>query len=160
GGAVEVGGEGRADAFDRFAQAGTLAGQLVEAPLQLGGHGVELAAKLRELVASLDRNRGGEVTAADALGGGEEARDLSVKLAGDGQRSGEREQQEEREQGEGERAFARGGDGGGGRVGEDDDRDAAAAAEVGGREGGGCVRDVRERAGAGACWRGRRGRAR
>ena len=129
-GAVEVGGERRADALDRLAQAAALLVELAHALLELARHLVELAAELRELVPPLDGDRRREVAAADPLGGRQEALELAVQLTRDRERAGEREQQEEREQGERDPAAARGGGGGGARVGEERDR-GLAAAEVG-----------------------------
>jgi hypothetical protein len=71
--AVEPRGERLADAPDRLPHPRALLLELVEAPRQLARHVVELLAQQRELVAPGDRDRRGEVAAAEPPGGLQES---------------------------------------------------------------------------------------
>ena len=92
--AVEALGERLADAADRLGQARPLALELLQPRRELLGHRVELLAERGELVVALGRDALGEVAAADRPRGHEQALDLGLQRARDGDRERDREQQE------------------------------------------------------------------
>ena len=99
--AVEVRRGRLSDAADRLLEASPLAAQLLEARLQLAGHGVELLAQLGELVVALGGHGRGEVAARQAPGAGEEAPDLRLQRARheQGEAEGERHEDDEDDRG-------------------------------------------------------------
>jgi hypothetical protein len=104
--AVEVRGERLADARHRHLQAPALAAQVGEAVLELARHLVELVAELGELVAPDGGHLGGEVAAAQAARGVQEAAHLAAQRARHDQGERQREQEEAGQQGAGDEAAA------------------------------------------------------
>src|SRR5438105_534010 len=82
----------------QLAQAGALLGELFEATGELGRHVVELVSECRKLVAALNGNRFGEVTACKPPGRVQEAPKLSLKPARGQQRERQGERQEPRDE--------------------------------------------------------------
>ena len=79
-----------ADALDRRAQALALDLELLEPPLELAGHLVELDAERGELVAALGRDLDAEVALRHLLRGRQQPLDLGLQGARDGDRERER----------------------------------------------------------------------
>ncbi len=94
--AVGPRGDRLADAADRGLQPPAFGLELLEAPAQLAGHGVELVAQRGELVVALRRDLRVQLAAAEAAGGLQQPRDLGLQ----GARHGGREQEREQDEGE------------------------------------------------------------
>src|SRR5579884_950475 len=104
--AIEIRRERLPDATDQLAQPRALLRKLIKAVRQLTGHAVELGPERGELVATFDRDRRGEVPAAEPSGGFQEAAELSLQLPRGLDREEERKEQKPGDEYRGDHAAA------------------------------------------------------